>query len=63
MKKYIDVKPDGTDIQVGKLIDELSDYPLNARIAIEVVGQTGTYTISYLEMNKEHNQVKIHGTV
>lgn len=46
-----------------ELIDELSKYPLKLDVSIEVVGQSGTYTIGEIWMNREHSHIFIHGTV
>ena len=48
---------------VKELMGMLSELPPDLDIDIEVVGQSGTYTIGDVWMNREHNHVFIHGTV
>jgi len=57
MPKY---KPKMT---VEELIAELRCFPKYANISIDIVAQSGKYTIGHLWMNPEHTEVFIHGTV
>ena len=46
-----------------ELINKLSEYSLDAKVNIEVVGQSGSYTIGNVWMNKDNGEVYILGTV
>ena len=53
---------DTPETTVRELIEMLGEYP-DLRVEVAVVGMSGTYTPSSVEMNKEHSAVILHVTV
>ena len=55
--------PDSTETTVKELIERLQKYPMDAVVNIQIVAQSGTYSISDVWMNRDHTEIFLHGTV